>query len=126
MSAPDVSAIVPSWNTREDLRRCLSALRGVEGVALQAIVVDNASSDGSSELVSEEFPEVRLQRNAENEGFARACNAGADLAEGRHLLLLNADTRVAPETPAALCALDRRACRKMASRCNAGIGEFPK
>jgi GT2 family glycosyltransferase len=58
------------------------------------IVVDNASTDGSAELVADQFPSVRLIRHQENLGFAGACNAGLRVAEGEVLVLLNQDTRV--------------------------------
>ncbi len=58
------------------------------------IVVDNASTDGSPDLVATEFPGVRLIRNTENVGFARANNQGLRAAQGRYLLLLNSDTEV--------------------------------
>lgn len=91
---PDVDVVVVSWNVRDELERCLhSVLRSV-GVRLHAIVVDNASIDGTAGLVAERFREVHLIRNASNEGFARAVNRG--VAEGRspYVLLLNPDTVV--------------------------------
>ena len=87
-----VAVVIPSWNTRELLRDCLSALP--EGV--DVCVVDNASADGSAGVVAEEFPAVTLIRNPENYGFARACNQGVGATQGEYVLLLNADARTTP------------------------------
>jgi N-acetylglucosaminyl-diphospho-decaprenol L-rhamnosyltransferase len=102
-----LTIIIVSWNVRPLLHRCLSSLVDVrastEGGASQAssleprteiIVVDNASSDGSAEMVREEFPHVHLVVNDENRGFAVANNQGLGLSHGRYLLLLNPDTEV--------------------------------
>jgi N-acetylglucosaminyl-diphospho-decaprenol L-rhamnosyltransferase len=96
MSTPAVSVIIVSWNVREALRECLTAVRREgSGRVGEVWVVDNASADGSAELVATEFPEVRLVRNAENAGFARACNQALRAAAGEYCCLLNPDTRVA-------------------------------
>lgn len=57
-------------------------------------MVDNASSDGSPEMVSKEFPQVKLIRNKKNAGFAKANNQAIKLAQGDYILLLNPDTKV--------------------------------
>ena len=98
MSAPvpDLSVIVVSWNVRDLLRACLRALPdATEGLAVEVIVVDNGSGDGSPDIVASEFPQVTLLRNAENQGFALANNRGIATSHGRYLVLLNSDT-VAP------------------------------
>ena len=59
-------------------------------IAVEVIVIDNASSDGAADMVEREFPEVVLHRNASNVGFARANNQAAELARGRFLFFLNA------------------------------------
>lgn len=87
-----VSVIVVSFNTRDKLRRCLAAL----GTEHEVIVIDNASADGSPELVRAEFPHVRLIVNASNLGFGAANNQGLDIANGNLVLLLNSDAYVAP------------------------------
>ena len=92
---PDLSVIVVSWNTRDELQTCLeSVLAGLRGISGEVMVVDNASDDGSPEMVEALFPEVRLVRNAQNLGFAVGCNIGLKIASGRYLLLLNPDTIV--------------------------------
>lgn len=90
----DLSVVIPSWNTRGLLRACLASLVPTDGITVETIVVDNASADGSADMVAEEFPEVVLVRNERNEGFAKGCNLGMVRATGRHVLLLNADTEV--------------------------------
>ena len=89
----DLSVIIVNYNTREHLRNCLRSLEaGSDGLSVEVVVVDNASSDGSVEMVDREFPHVRLIRNTQNVGFARACNQGAGNPEANNLLFLNSDT----------------------------------
>ena len=90
-----VSIIIVSWNTREVLRACIeSVFENSGGVSVQVIVVDNASSDGSAEMVREKFGDVKLIVNSENRGFAAANNQGILAADGKYILLLNSDTVV--------------------------------
>jgi N-acetylglucosaminyl-diphospho-decaprenol L-rhamnosyltransferase len=97
MSDVHLSVVVLSWNTREILRACLASLaRDVPCEPREIIVVDNASADGSAEMVARDFPEVRLIRNDENRLYAEANNQGARAAGGRFLCLLNSDTEVRP------------------------------
>lgn len=89
----DVSIIIISYNTIDLLRNCLASVRKqTQGIAYEVFVVDNASTDGSPEMVEREFPEVRLIRNRDNHGFAKANNQAIALAEGEYVLLLNSDT----------------------------------
>lgn len=108
----DLSIIIVNWNVRSLLRRCLmsiletgdgtrdvdtpvSSLQGPpRRLQLEVIVVDNASTDGSPEMIRAEFPEVHLIVNGENRGFTAANNQGLALGHGRHLLLLNPDTEI--------------------------------
>jgi N-acetylglucosaminyl-diphospho-decaprenol L-rhamnosyltransferase len=87
-----ISVIVVSYNTCDLLRRCLASLTEADEV----IVVDNASRDGSAEMVAAEFPSVILIRNERNRGFGAACNQGLDLATGDFWLLLNSDAAAEP------------------------------
>jgi GT2 family glycosyltransferase len=100
----DVSIIIVSYNTRALLEACLTALFASAGLAIEVFVVDNASADGSAEMVARAFPEVTLIRNAENRGFAAANNLAIRLARGRCLLMLNPDTVVQRATVAMLAA----------------------
>lgn len=91
----DVSVIVVNWNTRELLRNCIRSIcEQASNVQLEIIVIDNRSTDGSAEMVKEEFPWVILVENSLNRGFAAANNQGISLAKGRYILLLNSDTTV--------------------------------
>jgi N-acetylglucosaminyl-diphospho-decaprenol L-rhamnosyltransferase len=95
----DLTVVIVSWNVRDLLRRCLQSIeaeakQAIDGLALETIVVDNASTDGSVEMVRAEFPLVRLVTNDENRGFTVANNQGLALGRGRYLLLLNPDTEV--------------------------------
>lgn len=93
----DLSVIIVSWNTREVLRACLeSVARQQSNATVEVWVVDNASSDGSAQMVWEAFPDVHLIENRENVGFARANNAAIAASTGRYVLLLNSDTVVHP------------------------------
>jgi GT2 family glycosyltransferase len=87
----DVSVIVVNYNGRHWLERCLTAARAQLSDRDELILVDNASTDGSIALVRERFPEVRLLAQDRNLGFAGGNNAGARIAKGRYLALLNND-----------------------------------
>jgi GT2 family glycosyltransferase len=84
--------IVVNWNAREYLRRCLTSILEETRARVSIIVVDNASSDGSAEMVRAAFPSVQLIANSENRGFAAANNQGLRLVKGDWALLLNPDT----------------------------------
>lgn len=90
-SAPDVTIIVVNWNLKGYLSECLKSINQFGGSLVETIVVDNASSDGSVEMVEREFPEARLIRNSGNVGFSRANNQAMADAAGRYYLLLNND-----------------------------------
>lgn len=90
-----VSVVIVNWNTREMTRDCLNSLfAGVGSLATEVIVIDNASTDGSAEMIEQEFPSVILIRNDDNLGFAKANNQGIEISRGWHVLLLNTDTLV--------------------------------
>lgn len=91
----DVSIIIVNWNTRDVLRNCLKSIYEQAGqVNFEVIVIDNASTDRSSEMVRSEFSQAFLIENTENKGFATANNQGMAIANGRYVLLLNSDTLV--------------------------------
>jgi GT2 family glycosyltransferase len=91
-STPDVSVIIVSFNTREVLRQCLqSVVDDASGLVAEIIVVDNASTDGSPEMVEQDFPEVVVIRSAINLGFGEGNNVALRRARGRYFVLLNSD-----------------------------------
>lgn len=104
MSAPvpEISVVIPSWNTVDLLRTCLEKLSAAEKPLTEVIVVENGSEDGSGAMVAREFPDVQLIINERNEGFAKGCNQGMRAATGRYVLLLNTDTEVAVDAIAKL------------------------
>jgi len=94
----DVSIIIVNWNTRELLAKCLRCVQDtVHKARYEVYVVDNASSDGSPDMVRTDFPVVKLIANTENVGFARANNQAMKVCEGRYVLLLNSDAFVKPD-----------------------------
>lgn len=97
MKKIDLSIIIVSYNTRKLLRSCLKSifksLKGAE-VEFEVIVIDNNSVDLSCEMITREFPEVRLVKNRENLGFGKANNQGVQIAQAETLLFLNSDTEV--------------------------------
>lgn len=89
----DVSVIIVSWNVRKLLRACIQSVVSTRGnLTVQIVVVDNASHDGSAEMVCNEFPEVALVASNANLGFSRANNIGLKRADGRYVFFLNPDT----------------------------------
>jgi hypothetical protein len=108
--SPEISVIVLNWNGRQYLEACLRSVSAQQGVAFETILVDNASTDGSVDLVRKQFPQVRCVSLSENRGFAAGNNAGAARAEGRFLAFLNNDTVADPHWLRALAAgIDLRA-----------------
>ena len=92
MNEPEtLDLIVVSYNTRELLRQCLDSV-GRHAPEARAIVVDNASRDGSPEMVRDEFPAVELVSTGWNAGFAAANNAGLERSRAEFVVLLNSDT----------------------------------
>ena len=92
---PIISVIIVNWNTRDELAACLDSLRRHPPEAShEVIVVDNASADGSADLVAEAYPEVRLITADRNLGFAGGNNRGVEAARGRYFMFLNSDAEV--------------------------------
>ena len=69
-----VSVVIVNWNTHNLLRTCLKSTYEQTSVPMEVFVVDNASSDGSAQMVREDFPDVELIANTDNKGFAAANN----------------------------------------------------
>jgi hypothetical protein len=92
-----ISVIIVSWNARGYLRDCLASVYESGGSLIQeVIVVDNASTDGSPEMVAKNFPHVTLIRATENLGFAKANNIGLRYATQSLLAFVNSDMIVHP------------------------------
>lgn len=83
-----ISVCIVSYNTRPLLEKCLAALRGADEI----LIADNASRDGSVEMLAQRFPKAQLLRNAENLDYTRAMNQCLARARGDFVLLLNPDT----------------------------------
>ena len=97
MSVPAISVVIVNYNAGADLRLALESLREtLAGRPWEAVVVDNASTDGSAAVVREFAPGVRLISNETNVGFARAMNQGLAATSAAHVLLMNPDCRLAP------------------------------
>lgn len=94
--SPLFSVIIPHWNGLRFLPDCLGALHAQTYPAIEVIVVDNASSDGSQAFIKAEYPWVHLIELPTNTGFTGACNTGMRAATGEVICLLNNDTEVAP------------------------------
>jgi GT2 family glycosyltransferase len=114
--AIDISILIVSFNTRDRLRDCLDTLRAQTGdIQLETVVVDNASHDGSAEMVQAEFPNVRLIRSATNLGFGNGNNLALQEAKGRYVVLLNSDAQLPPKALSDALAL-------MGAAPNVGMG----
>jgi N-acetylglucosaminyl-diphospho-decaprenol L-rhamnosyltransferase len=107
MKSIDLAIVIVNWNTSTLLQDCLASVFANAGPSFEVCVVDNASNDGSAEMVAAVFPQVRLIRNSRNNGFSKASNAGLRSfgfgtvgsagAAARYALLLNPDTAVPPD-----------------------------
>lgn len=97
MNQPDISVCIVNWRTCEALRKCLDSLTTHSGgLQLEIIVVDNASGDGSVEMVQKDYPEVELLVNDDNIGYAAANNQALRISRAAYKLLLNPDIIVKP------------------------------
>lgn len=94
-----ITVIIVNYNVRHFLEQCLRSVhRASHGMAVETIVVDNNSRDGSQQMLGEKFPEVLLIDNPDNPGFSKANNQGIAIAQGKYVLLLNPDTIVQEDT----------------------------
>jgi GT2 family glycosyltransferase len=97
-SKPIVSALVVSRNSKEELLQCLKAFFASADVPVEAVVVDNDSSDGSPAAVTDEFPQATVLVQSKNLGYGRAANLGLERCQGRFVLLLSPDVTVDPQS----------------------------
>ena len=94
-----VSIVILSYNTKQLLEACLTSIyTQIKQTPFEVIVVDNASTDASCEMVKKKFKKARLIQNSENVGFAKGNNIAAEHAKGEFLLFLNSDTEVVDDT----------------------------
>ena len=94
-----LSVIIVNYNVRHFLEQCLhSVFNASRKTTVEVFVVDNHSVDGSSAMVAEKFPEVKLIENKVNVGFAKANNQAIRISSGEYVLLLNPDTLVEEDT----------------------------
>jgi GT2 family glycosyltransferase len=97
VGATGISVIVVTHESVFDVGACLSSIRRhASDLSPEVVVVDNASTDGTAQLVANRFPEVRLIRSTRRQGFATNCNLGATISTGRTLVFLNPDARLGP------------------------------
>jgi len=95
----DLSIIIVAWKVKEKLDANLQALFASQGnFSYEVCVVDNNSDDGTTEMIKEDFPQVKLIANLDNLGFAKANNQAIGQAKGDYILLLNPDMLVNPDT----------------------------
>jgi GT2 family glycosyltransferase/lipopolysaccharide/colanic/teichoic acid biosynthesis glycosyltransferase len=95
----ELSIIIVSYNVREFLEQALLSIhKAVKNISHEVFVVDNASSDGSADLIARKFPAVKLARNSMNLGFARANNLAIGQCRGKFICLVNPDTIVQEDT----------------------------
>ncbi|RPH33676.1 MAG: glycosyltransferase [Bacteroidales bacterium] len=94
-----LSVVIVNYNVKYFLEQCLIAvLKAGKGIDMEVFVVDNASADGSCQMVKQRFPNIHLIENVENVGFSVANNQAIKIAKGQYVLLLNPDTLVEEDT----------------------------
>lgn len=98
----DISVIIVSYNTADLTVACLESVFASQRVSYEVFVVDNASKDESAEIIRKKFPELMLIANETNRGFGAANNQALRECKGKHIVFLNPDTTVEPES---LCTM---------------------
>lgn len=119
---PRIAVVIVTWQSRDAVRRCLAALREGSNEALDVVVVDNASTDGTVAAVRAAFPEVRVIEAGANLGFGAACNRGAAATSAPWLLFLNPD---AEPRPGAIGTLVARAASEPRASAAGPLTRFP-
>ena len=117
---PSITAAVVNYNGLRFLETCLGSLEAQEGVRLETLFIDNASTDRSVPFVRERFPAVRIIENRENAGYSAALNQAVDAMAGDYLLALNTDVYLTPRYAATLAAC---VGRRAAERCGYAQGK---
>jgi GT2 family glycosyltransferase len=95
---PTLSIIIVSYNTANLIGNCLKSIFEASNITREVFVVDNASTDGSSDFIKDKFPSVHLAVNTENVGFAAANNQVLPQCKGKYIFFLNPDTEIMSDT----------------------------
>jgi GT2 family glycosyltransferase len=112
----EVDVVIVNWNSRSLLRECVHALdQSTIAQQLNVTIIDNHSKDGSADRLLAQNIRINLVRNAQNRGFAVACNQGAKRGNSPLLLFLNPDVRVRADTV-------ERAVQYLAKQSNSSVG----
>lgn len=99
----DVSVVVVTYNSRADIATCIDAIyEHTRGVSYEIVVIDNASRDGSTQLVRERYPAVRVVARTTNVGLSAAINEGVAASTGRYIVVMNPDARLRDDVLSAL------------------------
>jgi GT2 family glycosyltransferase len=107
----DITIIVPNYNTRELLRECFTSIyQHTRDIQFEVICVDDNSSDGSADMVANDFPQVILVRNPVGQLYAKNNNLGMKMSRARYACLLNSDTKLIANAFQALRQLVRQSC----------------
>lgn len=97
---PQIAVVILNWNGGDEIMLCLQSVVESSYKSVKILIVDNGSTDGSTDEIVSRFPEIHLIRNSENLGFAKGCNQGMEWAlqyAFRYVLLLNGDARLHPD-----------------------------
>ncbi len=97
MTAPQISIVIVNWNGADCLPACLESVRKQTWTDYESVLIDNASTDGSLATAEKNFPDLKIIRNRENLGFARAANQGIEQGRGEFVFLLNPDVVLEPD-----------------------------
>ncbi len=95
----NVSIIIVTYQSQDEISKCLHSIyENIIDIEFEIIIIDNSSTDRTIEVVKKEFPYVIVQKNKKNEGFAKANNAGSEIAKGDFLFFLNPDSEIIENT----------------------------
>jgi len=86
-----VSVVIVTWNRKEQVLKCVESVLKSVGVKLELIIVDNGSTDGTSELISKHYPKAKLVLNKKNLFVSKARNLGASFAKGKYIVFIDSD-----------------------------------
>ena len=104
----DISVVIVGWNAKHYLELCLESLaKAPPRRSMEVLVVDNASTDGSVEMIEAKFPWVKLIKSNENLGFAKGNNVAIRQCQGRYIALVNPGRDRVPRLPGRACGFSR-------------------